>query len=60
MFQKYDVRDVAVEEREGVTHATVTVDPTKKGRAIGRDARNLKMARRLISRHHPIQSVSVA
>ncbi len=46
--------------RGDVVHATVTVEATKKGRAIGKEGRNLRMSRDLIARHHPIQSVSVA
>ena len=60
VFRNYEVKKVEIEDRNGVTHATVTVEPTKKGKAIGRDGRNLRAARDLIARHHPIQSVSVA
>ncbi len=60
VFRNYDVKDVVIEQRGEVTHATVTVDPGKKGRAIGKAGKNLRLARNLISRHHNIQSVSVA
>lgn len=61
VFRNYDVKKVEIEAREGdVVHATVTVDPLKKGRAIGKAGRNLRVFRDLIARHHPIQSVSVA
>jgi N utilization substance protein A len=60
VFRNYDVRGVAIEQRGDITHATVTVEPTKKGRAIGKEGRNLRLSRDLIARHHPIQSVSVA
>jgi N utilization substance protein A len=60
VFRAYDVKKVEIEERGDVIHATVTVAATEKGRAIGRDGRNLRVARDLIARHHPIQSVSVA
>lgn len=60
VFKSHDVKKVEIEDRNGVTHATVTVAATEKGRAIGREGRNLKMARDLIARHHTIQSVSVA
>ncbi len=60
VFRNYDVREVVVETREnGIVHATVTVDPAKKGRAIGKAGRNLRLFRDLIARHHAIQSVSV-
>ena len=60
VFRNYDVKKVELEDRHGVTHATVTVEATKKGKAIGRDGRNLRISRELIARHHPVQSVSVA
>jgi len=60
VFRNYDVKRVELEQRGDVTHATVTVDPTKKGRAIGKEGRNLRVSRDVIARHHPIQSVSVA
>jgi len=61
VFRSYDVKKVDIETREsGVVHATVTVDPGKKGRAIGRAGKNLRVFRDLIARHHAIQSVSVA
>lgn len=60
VFRNYDVKGVQIEQRGDVTHATVTVDASKKGRAIGKEGRNLRLSRDLIARHHPIQSVSVA
>lgn len=61
VFRSYDVKRVEIETRgTGVVHATVTVDPVKKGRAIGKEGRNLRVFRDLIARHHAIQSVSVA
>ena len=60
VFRNYDVKGVQIEQRGDITHATVIVDASKKGRAIGKEGRNLRMSRDLIARHHPIQSVSVA
>ncbi len=60
VFRNYDVKGVQIEQRADITHATVTVDSSKKGRAIGKEGRNLRVSRDLIARHHPIQSVSVA
>lgn len=60
VFRDYDVKKVEIEQRGDVTHATVTVSAAKKGRAIGKSGRNLRLSRDLIARHHPIQSVSVA
>lgn len=41
-------------------HATVTVDPAWKARAIGKAGKNLKIARAILMRHSDIVSVSVA
>ncbi len=61
MFRNYKVSKVEIEEKDnGQTHATVHVDPKEKGRAIGKNARNLKRARNIIARHHSIESVSVS
>ncbi len=60
VFRNYDVKEVLIEQRGEIIHATVTVDAGKKGRAIGKAGKNLRLARNLISRHHNIQSVSVA
>lgn len=60
IFHQYKVAGVAFSEKAGRKHATVTVDPEEKGRAIGKGGRNLKVAQMLASRHTEIQSVSVA
>jgi N utilization substance protein A len=41
-------------------HATVTVDPVWKARAIGKAGKNLKIARAILMRHSDILSVNVA
>ncbi len=41
-------------------HATVTVDPAWKARAIGKAGKNLKVARAILLRHTDVVSVSVA
>lgn len=60
IFKTYKVKNVEIDERENGPHATVSVEATQKGLAIGRDASNLKIARELLSRHHKIDSVSIA
>lgn len=60
VFYSYDVEKVEIENRGDIVHATVTVDPKVKGRAIGKNGRNLKIARNVVNRHHDIQSISVA
>jgi N utilization substance protein A len=60
VFYNYGVQSVVIENRGTIVHATVTVDPTVKGRAIGKSGRNLKIARDIVARHHNVQSIIVA
>lgn len=60
VFRNYEPSKVEIEQRGNVVHATVTVNPTMKARAIGKEGKNLKIARDLINRHHRIESVNVA
>jgi N utilization substance protein A len=60
VFYNYSVQSVTIEQRGNIIHATVTVDPKVKGRAIGKAGRNLKIARDIVNRHHNVQSISVA
>lgn len=59
VFHIYGPQKVEIEERGHITHATVTVDPEIKGRAIGKAGKNLRIARDIVARHHEIQSISV-
>lgn len=59
VFHIYNPQKVEIEQRGNITHATVTVDPKLKGRAIGKAGKNLKIARDIVARHHEIQSISV-
>ncbi|MCL2786488.1 MAG: NusA-like transcription termination signal-binding factor [Methanomassiliicoccaceae archaeon] len=59
VFHIYEPQKVVIEQRGNVTHATITVDPKLKGRAIGKAGKNLRIARDIVNRHHEIQSLSV-
>ena len=59
VFHIYVPEKVVIEQRGNITHATVTVDPKLKGRAIGKAGKNLRIARDIVNRHHEIQSISV-
>ena len=59
VFHIYSPQKVVIEQRGNITHATVTVDPKLKGRAIGKAGKNLRIARDIVNRHHEIQSISV-
>lgn len=60
VFHTYQVQSVTLEMRGTIVHATVKVDPKSKGKAIGKNGKNLRIAREMVSRHHNIQSISVA
>jgi N utilization substance protein A len=60
VFYNYNVQNVVIENRGNIVHATVTVDPSVKGRAIGKNGRNLRIARDIVSRHHNVQSINIA
>ena len=59
VFHIYKPKSVTIEQRGNITHATVTVSPELKGRAIGKAGKNLRIARDIVDRHHEIQSISV-
>jgi N utilization substance protein A len=59
VFHIYSPQKVVIEQRGNITHATITVDPKLKGRAIGKAGKNLRIARDIVNRHHEIQSISV-
>jgi transcription termination/antitermination protein NusA len=60
IFYWYSPKRVALVPKGKGRHATVTVDPAWKARAIGKAGKNLKVARAILMRHTDIQSVSVA
>jgi N utilization substance protein A len=60
IFWSYGVQNVEIEDRGKIIHATVTVKPENKARAIGKHGANLDLARRIVNRHFEVNSVSVA
>jgi transcription termination/antitermination protein NusA len=60
IFYWYSPKRVDLVPKGKGRHATVTVDPAWKARAIGKAGKNLKVARAILVRHTDIQSVSVA
>ncbi|MFP4001729.1 MAG: NusA-like transcription termination signal-binding factor [Thermoplasmata archaeon] len=60
IFYSYDVKDVEIEDKNGVRHGTVAVAQENKARAIGKEGRNLSIARKIMMRHSDVSSVSVA
>lgn len=60
IFYFYNVKSVELGPKGRGRHATITVDPAWKARAIGKAGKNLKIARAILLRHTDIHSVSVA
>jgi N utilization substance protein A len=60
IFFFYSPRKVEFAPKGQGRHASVTVDPAWKARAIGKAGKNLKIARAILMRHTDIVSVSVA
>ncbi len=60
IFYWYSPKRVEFAPKGKGRHATVTVDPAWKARAIGKQGKNLKIARAILLRHTDVVSVSVA
>jgi len=59
VFHTYSVQSVTLEDRGNIIHATVTVDPKVKGKAIGKNGKNAERLRFLAKRYFQIQNVSI-
>jgi len=55
IFHNYRIIDVVIENN----NATVIVEPKDKGKAIGKNGRNLRTAREIAHRHYGIQSMVI-
>lgn len=60
VFYAYSPKTVEFAVKGKGRHATVTVDPVWKARAIGKAGKNLKIARAILMRHSDVVSVNVA
>ena len=60
IFYAYQAQKAEITVKGKGRHVTVTVDPAWKARAIGKQGKNLKIARAILLRHTNISSVSVA
>ncbi len=59
IFHNYKIKDVEIERRGNKIHAIVSVESKDKGKIIGKDGRNLKLAREILVRHHDIQGLTI-
>ena len=60
LFRRYRVKNVRVTNEDEGFNIVVYVDPAEKARAIGKDGRNLKLAREIIERHFNLKNLIVA
>ena len=60
VFRRYKVKNVRVNGENDGFSIVVYVDPAEKARAIGKDGRNLKLAREIIGRHFNLKNLVVA
>jgi N utilization substance protein A len=60
LFFPYNPQKVEFSPKGAGRHASVTVDPKFKARAIGKQGKNLKIARAILLRHSDVVSVNVA
>jgi len=60
IFRRYGVKNVKVNNENGEFSIVVYVDPREKARAIGRDGKNLRLAKEIISRHFPLKNLIVS
>lgn len=59
IFHNFKIKGIIIEERGNRTHATVSVESKDKGKVIGKDGRNLKLAKDILVRHTDINSLSI-
>lgn len=51
IFHNFKVTEVKIDQGASGKTAYVTVDPKDKGRAIGKEGHNLRLARKIVARH---------
>ena len=59
VFHRFRVRNVKVDRVGTEFSITVSVDPKDKARAIGKDGRNLRLAKEIIGRHFPLKNIVI-
>ena len=57
IFHNYRVKEVEIENMNGVPTAMVEIEPGDKGRAIGKNRRNLNVAEEILSHHFPVKKI---
>lgn len=60
IFHNYNVEDVKIGKQGTKEHIIVKIEQKDKGKAIGKEGRNLKLAREIIFRYHGIEDIVIA
>lgn len=60
IFSPIELENIEVHEEGGKMTATIEVDDSEKGRAVGKNGWNIDRVRRLSDRHHDMADVSFA
>jgi N utilization substance protein A len=60
IFHNFKVTGVDIKQKGTKTHATVIVNCDNKGNVIGKDGKNLRLAKEILKRHHNIEGLSIA
>ena len=59
IFHNYRVKEVTIEDMNGVPTAMIEIEPGDKGRAIGKNRKNLNIAEQILSHHYPIKKIFI-
>lgn len=59
LFYRFNVKEVNIENVNDEMKVSVKVDPGQKARAIGKNGRNLKITKDILSRHFKVTSLLV-
>ncbi|MGC8663390.1 MAG: NusA-like transcription termination signal-binding factor [Thermoplasmata archaeon] len=59
LFYRFSVKEVNIEKMDDEMKVSVKVDPGQKARAIGKNGRNLRLTKDILSRHFKVSSLLI-
>lgn len=59
LFYRFNVKEINIEKVNDDMRVSVKVDPGQKARAIGKNGRNLRVTRDILSRHFKVSSLLI-
>jgi N utilization substance protein A len=60
IFHNFKLQNIRVEDRDTKSYVYVNVDLKDKGKIIGKEGHNLKLAREIVSRHFDVADIIIA